>query len=72
VNVLEKCPTEEQHSVVRFLWTKGLSAKDVHKEMFPIYDAKHLLRKAAHNWVEKFPQGHMKVVTEATVQQVEV
>jgi hypothetical protein len=26
--MLEKCITEEQHSVVSFLWAKGLNAKD--------------------------------------------
>jgi hypothetical protein len=33
--MLEECTTEEQRSVVRFLWAKGLDAKDIHKEMFP-------------------------------------
>jgi hypothetical protein len=28
--VFEGCTTEEQVSVVRFLWAKGLSAKDIH------------------------------------------
>jgi hypothetical protein len=35
------------------LWAKGPSAKDIHKEMFPVYGGKCLLRKAVHNWVEK-------------------
>jgi hypothetical protein len=34
--VLEECSTEEQHSVLHFLWAKGLNAKDIHKEMFPV------------------------------------
>jgi hypothetical protein len=34
--VLEECTTEEQRSFVRFLWTKKLDAKDIHKEMFPV------------------------------------
>jgi hypothetical protein len=34
VTVLEEYTTEEQHSVVRFLWTKRLNAKDIHKEIF--------------------------------------
>jgi hypothetical protein len=34
-----------------FLWTKGLNAKDIHKEMFPVYVGKCLPRKAVHNWV---------------------
>jgi hypothetical protein len=47
--VLEECITEEQHSVLRFLWTKALNAKDIHKEMFPVYDGKCLSRKAVQN-----------------------
>jgi hypothetical protein len=35
------------------LWAKGLNAKDIHKEMFPVYGGKCLSRKADHNWVEK-------------------
>jgi hypothetical protein len=38
---------------VRFLWVKGLNAKDIHKEMFPVYGGMCLSRKAVHNCVEK-------------------
>jgi hypothetical protein len=31
----------------------GLDAKDVDKEMFPVYGEKCLSRKAIHNWVKK-------------------
>jgi hypothetical protein len=44
-----------------FLWAKGLNAKDIHKEMFPVYGGKCFLCKAVHNWVEKFSQGRSKV-----------
>jgi hypothetical protein len=44
--------TEEQRSVVRFLWVKRLNAKDIHKEMFPVYGGKCLSRKAVRSWVE--------------------
>jgi hypothetical protein len=37
--------TEEQCSVVRFLWAEGLNAKDIHKEMFLVYGRKCLSRK---------------------------
>jgi hypothetical protein len=30
--VLEECTIEEQRSDVRFLWAKGLNAKDIHKK----------------------------------------
>jgi hypothetical protein len=36
VAILEECTTRQQHSVVHFLWAKGLSAKDIHSEMFPL------------------------------------
>jgi hypothetical protein len=51
--VLEECTTEEQHSVMRFLWTKRLKGKDIYKEIFSVYGGKCLSRKAAHNWIEK-------------------
>jgi hypothetical protein len=47
--VLEECTIKEQRSVMRFLWAKGLNAKDIHKEMFPVYGGKCLSRKAVHN-----------------------
>jgi hypothetical protein len=59
--VLEECNTEEQHSFVRFLWAKELNAKNIHKEIFPVYGGNCLSRKAVHNWVEKFPQGRTEV-----------
>jgi hypothetical protein len=69
---------EEQRSVVRFLWGKGLATKGIHKEMFSVYSGKYLLPKVVHNWVEKFSQGRLKfpgcpveIAIEATVQQVE-
>jgi hypothetical protein len=47
--------TEERHSLVcLFVWAKGLNAKDIHKEMFPVYGGKCFSRKAVHKWVEKF------------------
>jgi hypothetical protein len=40
--MLEEYTTEEQNFVVRFLWAKGLNAKDIYKEMFPVYGGKCL------------------------------
>jgi hypothetical protein len=58
--VLEEFATEEQLSLVRFLWEKGLNAKDFHKEKFPVYSGKYLWLKAVHNWIDKFSQGRSK------------
>jgi hypothetical protein len=61
----------------------GLNAKDIRKEMFPVYGGKCLSCKAIHNWVEKSCEGRSKVAddaragrpveiaTEAIVQRVE-
>jgi hypothetical protein len=48
-----------------FLWAKGLNAKDILKEMFPVYGGKCLSRKAVHNWVEKFCEERSKVADDA-------
>jgi hypothetical protein len=45
--------------------SKWLNAKDIHKEMFPVYAGKCLSRKAVHNWIEKFSQGGSKVADHA-------
>jgi hypothetical protein len=48
-SVLEQYTTEEQRSVVTFLWAKGLNAKDINKEIFPVLGGKCLSRKADDN-----------------------
>jgi hypothetical protein len=36
--LLNTCTTIEQRGVVRFLWAKNIdAAKDIHKEMLPIW-----------------------------------
>jgi hypothetical protein len=65
VTVLEECITENQHSVMRYLWAKGLNAKDIYKEMFSVYGGKCLSCKTVHNWVKKFSQGLSKVADDA-------
>jgi hypothetical protein len=36
---LNTCTTIEQRGVVRFLWAKNMEAKDIHKEMLPMWAA---------------------------------
>jgi hypothetical protein len=38
---------------VRYLWAKGLNAKNIHKDMFPDYGVTCLSCKAVRNWVKK-------------------
>jgi hypothetical protein len=41
--------TIEERGVVRFLWAKDTAAKDIHKEMLPMYGERCLSRQAIHN-----------------------
>jgi len=43
---LNMCNTIEQHGVVWFSWAKDMAAKDIHKEMLPVYDEHFLSRQA--------------------------
>jgi hypothetical protein len=57
------------------LWAKGLNAKDIHKETFPVYGGKSLSSTAVHNWVEKVSQGRTgsnggAEVTETTIKKL--
>jgi hypothetical protein len=44
---------------------KSADAKDIHKEIFPVYGGKCLPRKAVHNRVEKLSQGLWKVTDDS-------
>jgi hypothetical protein len=59
--MLEEHTTKEKGSVMCFILAEGLTAKDIHKEMFSIYGENCLLGKTIHNWVEKFSHGCSKV-----------
>jgi hypothetical protein len=79
VTMLDKYTTKWQCSLVLFCEEKGLNAKDIHKEMFPVYGGKCLSHKAIYNWVEYSLKGFkscrphfpVEVAAEATVQGVE-
>jgi hypothetical protein len=47
------------------LWVKGFNAKDIRKEMFPVYGEKRFSCKAVHNLVEKFSRKRSKVADDA-------
>jgi hypothetical protein len=57
----------EQRGVVRFLWAKGMAAKDIYKEMLPMYGEHCLSCQAVHNWVQKFSEGRTSIEDEHRV-----
>jgi hypothetical protein len=64
---LNTCTTIDQRGVVRFLWAKGMAAKDRHKEMLPMYDEHCLSHQAVHKWVQKFSEGQTSIEDEHRV-----
>jgi len=61
---LNACTTIEQGGVVRFLWAKNMEAKDIHKEMLPMYGEHCLSCQAIHNWVQRFSEGRTSIEDE--------
>jgi len=61
---LSTCTKIEQRGVVGFLWAKNMEAKDIHKEMLPMYGEHCLSRQAVHNWVQKFSEGRTSIEDE--------
>jgi len=49
---LNMCTTIEQRGIVRFLWAKDMGAKDIHKEVLPLYGEHCFWCQAVHNWVQ--------------------
>ena len=41
-----------------------MEAKDIHKEMLPMYGEHCLSRQAVHNWVQKFSEGRTSIEDE--------
>jgi hypothetical protein len=49
--VLEFVLPESSVLLCVFVWADCLNAKNIYKEMFPLYGGKCLSRKAGHSWV---------------------
>jgi hypothetical protein len=62
---LEGCTTKEQRYVVDFCGKKYAVQRIFIKKYFLFTVGKCVTRKAVHNWVEKFSQGHSKVIDNA-------
>ena len=65
--LLNTCTTIEQRGVVRYLWAKDMAAKDIHKELLPMYGEHCLALQAVHNWVQKFSERRTSIEDEHPV-----
>jgi hypothetical protein len=62
--LLNTYTTTEQRGVMRFLWAKNMDARDIHREMLPMYGEHCLSRQAIHNLVQKFSEGRTSIEDE--------
>jgi hypothetical protein len=69
---LNMCSTIEEHCVVRFLWAKGMAAKDIHKEMLSMYGEHRASLQAVCNWGHKFSEGRTIIEDEQVGRPVEI
>jgi hypothetical protein len=63
---LNTCTTIEQRGV-RFLREKVVAAKDIHKEMLPMYGEHCLSCQAVQYWVQNFSEGQRNIEDEHRV-----
>jgi transposase len=61
---LSVCSKEEQRSVVRFLWSEGVSRAEIHRRLSAQYGNSVLPQRSVYEWIEKFKNGRTSVTHE--------
>ena len=51
---LSVCTKEEQRSVIRFLWSEGVSGAEIHRRLSAQYGNRVLPQRGVYEWIEKF------------------
>jgi transposase len=59
---LSICTKEEQRSVIRFLWSEGVSGAEIHRRLSAQYGNSVLPQRSVYEWIEKL-QNDRTVVT---------
>jgi transposase len=62
---LSDCTTEEQRSVVRFLWAEGVISARIHRRMFAQYGAFNMHQRKIYEWIERFKEERTSVTDES-------
>ena len=63
---LSVCTMEEQRSVIRFLWSKGVSGAEIHRRLSAQYGDSVLPQRGVYEWTEKFKNGRTSVKHEGS------
>jgi len=61
---LSICTKEEQRSMIRFLWSEGVSGTKIHQRLSAQYGNSVLPQWSVYEWIEKFKNGCTSVTHE--------
>ena len=53
--------SEEQRTVIQFLWSKGVSGAEIHWSFLTQYRNSALPKRNVYKWIEKFKSGQTRV-----------
>jgi hypothetical protein len=62
--LLAMCTKEVQRSVIRFLWSEGVSGAEIHRRLSTQHGDSALPRRSVYEWIEKFKSGLTSVTHE--------
>jgi hypothetical protein len=62
---LSDCTIEEQRTVVRFLWTEGVTSEDIYCQMLARHGAHTMHQRKIYEWIERFKEGRTSVMDES-------
>ena len=63
---LSVCTKEEQRSVIRFLWSEGVSGAEIHGRLSAQHGNSVLLQRGVYEWLEKLKNGRTSVTHEGS------
>ena len=58
---LSVCSKEEQSSVIRFLWSEGVSGATINQRLSAQYRNSVFPQRSVYKWIEKLKNGHTNV-----------
>ena len=61
---LTVCTKDEQRSVIRFLWSEGVSGDEIHRRLSAQYGNSVLLKRSVYEWIEKLKNVRTSVTHE--------
>jgi hypothetical protein len=61
---LSVCTKEEQRSVIRFLWSDGVSGAELNRRLSAQYGNSVLPQRSVYEWTEKLKNGRTSVTHE--------